>query len=146
MKREHDEMRKRKEVIRKFLQNSYGDEELSILLAHMQEGNFKFHSCCCFIGIATIKKADHAVGKYKRSDGLEMPAHYVKAKKIPGSHAAENAVRLLPDGEGMGQYTEEGDRRRIRILIPMVRAEIRRRDRLVQSKQVEEASVPTYGG
>lgn len=130
-----DEYFKRnKQVLRKFLQEQYGDEELAILLAHAQEGNLRYHSCCCFIGVATITQANHAVGKKPPENDpfepLAMANHYSLACSLPNAKEAEDAFYNLIYPRLLYSDWERGDAFRRRIIIPMVKAEIRRRDRV----------------
>jgi hypothetical protein len=100
-----------KQAIRNFMQLHYTDERLAQLLAHAQEGKLSFMSCCCFIAIPT---ANHALRQRGETGG-----HLLIARTLPGAIEAELAFMSL------GQ-----DTRRRRILIPMVRAEMRRRERV----------------
>jgi hypothetical protein len=115
------EFRARKQAIRNFMQAHYTDERLAMLLAHAQQGKLAYVSCCCFIGIPT---ADHPLCE-KRVDYTQP--HYIRA--------------LLSIGQAP-PYAELGptDVERRRILIPMVRAEVRRRDKL-RSLVVETATL-----
>lgn len=118
-----------KQTIREFMYEHYTDERLVMLLAHAQSGRLTFHSCCCFIGIAT---ADHAL----RSDGWDADgssihnSHIATARQLPGAARAEQAFLSLGyrrEDEDFGPMMEA--RRRVRRLIPIIKAEIRRRDR-----------------
>jgi hypothetical protein len=137
------EFRERKQAIRNFMQAHYTDERLAMLLAHAQEGKLLFASCCCFIGVAT---ADHTLSTISNSElfeamyGDSYPAyernplpfqrivrHYDKtAKSLPGALEAEMAYMKL-GGDGLD------DAVRRRILIPMIKAEMKRRAQLPTS-------------
>lgn len=128
----------RKQHIRAFMQAHYTDERLAQLLAHAQDGKLAFHSCCCFIGVAT---ADHALRGYRfkdfreRADGLLGidERHYILAESLPGAQEAEHAFDGLSDWHG-----SEYDAARRRILIPMIRAEQRRRERARTAQSTPE--------
>ncbi len=107
-----------KSHIRAFMQAHYTDERLSWLLAHARSGKFAFASCCCFIGIPT---ADHAL----RSLCDWHQEHYVQAHQLGGSFEAEQCCYFISRDKSGQQRTDK----LIRILIPMVLAEMRRRDR-----------------
>ncbi len=107
-----------KRDIRAFMQAHYTDERLAQLLAHAQDGKLAFDSCCCFIGIAT---ADHPLrGQAAAGMILEYltEPHYRATRQLNGWHEAEMAFL------GLGILNNQ---RRIRILIPMIRAEMKRR-------------------
>ena len=108
------ELKQRKQTIRQFMREHYTDERLVMLLAHAQSGSLAFMSCCCFIGIPT---ADHALRGNLQVDGEE---HYLAAKRLIGAGAAEGAYMML-------HFDNHGRRRR---LIPIIKAELRRRERL----------------
>jgi hypothetical protein len=111
----------RKQILRKFMADHYSDERLAMLLAHAQEGKLNFHSCCCFIG---IPNADHALQSgFSYELGFK---HYIKSWDLNGARQAEH------DFCGLGN-TEQARRR---ILIPMVCAEIKRRDRARYQKEL----------
>jgi hypothetical protein len=141
-------LKRQKSSIRAFLRQM-GDEELAILLAHAQSGRLAFNSCCCLIGLATIKDADHApLGRttfpVTNPDGrvvqeTQLSGHYWLARDLEGALAAETAFRdLVPDPKSAA-LAEENDTLRRRILIPLVRGEIRRRD-AEKPRLAEEAS------
>lgn len=116
------ETQERKQAIRKFMQDHYTDERLCQLLAHAQEGKLAYYSCCCFIGIVT---AEHPL-RGEVDLGSNHFTHVGKARELPGGALAEHAFLTLPREESSRQERNEERRR---ILIPMVRAEIRRREK-----------------
>src|SRR5947209_18234315 len=112
-----------KKAIRAFFPN-YTTERLVAYLAHAQDGKVFYSSCCCLIGGAT---ADHAL--QSRCDTNDY-GHYQLAKNLPGADQAEAAFFDLgrPDYKhpiGMDGMKDEAQRRR--VLIPMIKAELRRR-------------------
>jgi hypothetical protein len=123
----NQQLKENKQIIRNFLREHYTDEKLVMLLAHAQSGKLSFHSCCCFIGIPT---ADHAL-QGKNVIGYE--SHYKISEMLSGAGRAEEAYARL-------DYPIATDEeRRRRRLISIVKAEIRRRDRLAQSARQESA-------
>jgi len=114
-----------KKAIRAFFPN-YTTERLAAYLAHAQDGKVFYSSCCCLIGGAT---ADHAL--QSRCDTNDY-GHYQLAKNLPGADQAEAAFFDLgrPDYKhpiGMDGIKDDAQRRR--VLIPMMKAELRRRAR-----------------
>jgi hypothetical protein len=109
----------RKRIMRSFMQNHYTDERLAMLLAHAQQGKLRYMSCCCFIGITT---ANHPLQEgISYADG----EHFYRLRNNYGYVTAEIAFQKCAPGRS--------DEERRRILIPMIRAEMRRRDRLASS-------------
>jgi hypothetical protein len=142
----HAELKKNKVYVRMFLQNHMGDEELAMTLAHAQSGRMSFHSCDCLIGMATIKQADHApqgrsIERFFDSDGsfrtrTVLSKHYTFAKEtLSGALAAEQAFKYF--GRGEDTHSEQ-DAKRCRILIPIIRAEMKRRDFIRGEHQSQE--------
>lgn len=123
-----------KAELRAFMQAHYSDERLAALLAHAQDGKLSYNSCDCFVGIVTAKHALHA-GLMRHEDYLpECGIHLHAARILDRGYHAEAAFLFL------GQCINGnliGDELRSRILIPMIRAEQRRRERL----RVQEVSV-----
>ncbi len=109
---------------------NYTDEKLAALLAHAQDGKLAYVSCCCFIGIPT---ADHPL---KGVEWNYNGTHYTKAAETMGTMAGLAYSGLSNDID----YAEKEISRR-RILIPMIRAEMKRRARLVtaQNAIIQEA-------
>jgi hypothetical protein len=104
-----------------FLSESYTDQQLAALLAHAQDGKLSFCSCCCLIGITN---APHALRGYipEFEQGCVLP---------PGS-THHQAVRMLSE---LAADTEQefaalgtSDEERRAAIIPLIEAEIQRRD------------------
>jgi hypothetical protein len=119
-----------KNQIRRFMQNYYTDERLSQLLAHAQDGKLAYVSCCCFIGIPT---ATHELRGQHYMGDVEERSHYDLMAAIPEAQAAERAFLELARGHH--------DVERRRILIPMIRAEMKRRSHAPSEKAAELATV-----
>ncbi|SRR5581483_3686563 len=108
-----------KQHLRAFMRAHYTDERLAALLAHARDGKLVFGSCCCFIGSAT---ADHALKGAEHYCWREP--HLALARTLCGAYHAEQAYK----------YIARGDIRRRRIIIPMIRAEMKRRERERQAR------------
>jgi hypothetical protein len=124
-------MQARRRAIRAFLGTDiWTDEKLCGLLAHAQSGKLAFVSCCCLVGSAT---ADHALKGVNHDYGWSP--HYQASRQLPFSPIAEHAfLHLLPQALRNGTSNlAVHDAARCRILIPIIRAELRRRERLRQS-------------
>ncbi len=126
-----------KRAIRLFLRTAYSDERLVWLLAHARSGSLSYRSCCCLVGVAT---ADHAL------QGKALPtalapwlapsgSHYAFAKTFLGANEAERAYYHM-GYVGKSGFFSSRDAERRRRLIPLVRAEMRRRER---QRDAEEA-------
>lgn len=103
-------------AIRSFLRQHYSDERLAALLAHAEDGKLSFHSCCCFIGIATAK---HPLQSYIGPYDLPTDTvHLVFARKLVGADEAEGEFRrLAPNDDG-----------RQALIIPIIHDEMLRRE------------------
>lgn len=130
------EQQQRKQILRQFMRDHYNDERLAMLLAHAQEGKLRYDSCCCFIGIPT---SDHALlSGYGNTVGGAN--HYFVGKALTGAFFAE--VAFCQMGRGMECSThEERDAMRRRILIPMIHAEMRRRDKTLRAPRKQESQM-----
>jgi hypothetical protein len=118
------------EIISDFIQKHYTDERLAWLLAHAESGQLAFVSCCCLIGIAT---ADHALRGLGESTGIP---HYETATLLKGADAAEGAYcELGIDWFDTEADAEAQDALRRKRLIPLVQAEMSRREALRNLKQ-----------
>lgn len=125
-----------KKHIRAFMRNHYTDERLAQLLCHARDGKLAYFSCCCFIGIAT---ADHALegnigGAYSESE------HYLTAAHLDGALDADRSYCWLAN-VSPNNWTQPSDEVRRRILIPMIRAEMKRRSS-VEPAEPEEVAAP----
>jgi len=104
----------RTENISRFLERNYSDEQLAALLAHAESDRLSYNSCCCLVGISA---ATHALRGEHEYD-FDGDAHLERGRQLPWAKEAEFEFALLgPDGT------------RRRILIPLVLAEMERRER-----------------
>jgi hypothetical protein len=109
--------RERKRHIRAFFVH-YTDEKLCALLAHARDGKLDFPSCCCFIGVAT---ADHALRSWEETSDFYKQEHFIRARSLPGASDAEHAYFSLSPNS----FEDAGEKQRRRILVPMIRAEMK---------------------
>jgi hypothetical protein len=120
-----------KKHLRSYLRTAYNDERLATLLAHARDEKLSFYSCCCFIGLPTAK---HALKGYIGSGYLTEP-HYQTAKGSYGADMAEYAYCQIGWKLARTHASEEAARRR--FLIPLVRAEMKRRELLRKEAQMD---------
>lgn len=130
-------IREVKKPIRAFMQTHYTDERLAQLLCHTRDGKLSYWSCCCFIGIANSNHALQVNLFETEKAGVET-GHYLLSRKLQGAHEAESAYNMV------GLFDADSDGTRRRILIPMIRAEMKRRGKRsieVQPQSIEESAV-----
>ena len=121
----NQQFRNKKQAIRDFMQNHYTDARLAELLAHAQNGYLDYTACCCFIGITT---ADHALVREGGMESRGTTMHYFAARELDGALAAEQAFNHIAN-YAKYKTTEARNAFRRRILVPMIRAEMKRRER-----------------
>jgi hypothetical protein len=117
------------QIITQFLQTQYSDERLAMLLAHAEDGKLAYYSCCCFAGVPT---ATHALqGDYKEvafnvgiSDHEYHPDWNWDTREVMSRAYAHFAL------------TDELRRAK---LIPLIEAEMARREMERSESQVEVA-------
>lgn len=131
----NQQLKENKQIIRQFMRDNYTDERLAMLLAHAQSGKLAYYTCCCFIGVAT---ANHVLQGSRELPGYlggGHGSHLDAARLLPGGNEAEDAFSELSDSEPwFDTWNGEQARRR---LIPIIKAEIRRRDRERQAVHSE---------
>lgn len=127
-----------KRAIRNFLRTAYTDERLAWLLAHARSGRLVYNSCCCLVGVVT---ADHPLqGKVPVRE--LATSHYALAKTFVGASSAERAYQDLGYiGKARVPSADEVRRRR---LVPLVKAEIWRRER-ARAARAERPAMATLG-
>jgi hypothetical protein len=116
---EHAQIKKH---LRAYLQTAYSDQQLAMLLAHARDEKLSFYSCCCFIGVPT---ANHALKGYV-GYGYGSAPHYQTARGSYGAAMAEQAYCQV--GWRLAKTRSGEDPARRRFLIPLIRAEMKRRD------------------
>lgn len=103
-----------------FMQRHYTDERLVHLLAWAEDGGLSFQTCCCFVGVAT---ADHALRtSVEWLNSWGGTEHLMRATELSGANEAEDAFMRL--GETNAERREK--------IIPLIRAEIARRETATQ--------------
>lgn len=103
------------EIISDFMRQHYTDEKLVALLAHAEDGKLSFLSCCCFAGVPS---AVHALAG-ANDNYLDMEGHNAAMEEaLPWFQMSDTYEALGPD-----------DSQRRGRLVPLIRAEIERRER-----------------
>lgn len=112
------------ENIKAFLQTAYTDEKLAALLAHAQDGKLSYNSCCCLIGIPT---AQHSL-----KGNLAVIAPPLGGWPKDCFHANESREMLAWARDAEIEFGElgENDAERCSGLIPLILAEMERRELL----------------
>jgi len=115
------------QIISQYLQTAYTDEQLAALLAHAEDGKLSFYSCCCLAGIPTANHALQSV-TYAADGWWELKDEWTHENlETDEQVAVSDAFKDLADG-GDRKDLEDAERRA--KLIPLVKAEILRRDSL----------------
>lgn len=130
--------KEQRKVVRAFMQQHYTDGMLAALLAHMRDGKFSFFSCCCFIGIPT---ADHPLQSRSMYGAAQ---HYHRAHRLRGASQAEDALAKVAEANNDDETMGQRDARVYTFLLPIVRAEMRRRDRVSQLTIAEPIAEVEY--
>lgn len=126
------------QIIAGFLQTAYSDEKLAALLAHAEDGKLSWHSCCCLRGIPT---ANHALRGINAPREAALP--YNHGDPVTETDAYIQADRAFMDlaGDTTHVAAEQADALRRAAIIPIIKAEIARRDR-ERTESVESESLP----
>lgn len=115
-------LKEAKRAIRRYLTSAYSDDRLAWLLAHARHGRLSYQSCCCLIGAAT---SDHALRGRTSLKDASSP-HYIVARQFVGAQEAERGYYSLGVIGKPWRLTQDELRRR--RVIPMLLAEMRRRE------------------
>lgn len=118
------------QILTDFMQRHYSDEQLAALLAHAEDGKLAFNSCCCFIGFPTRDHVGFAEDE-QRIEGesyerLHEWHHCIARETLAEAKAAEFAFSGLSE---IAEIGPRADAERREKLIPLIRAEMERRDR-----------------
>ena len=134
-------------ILQEFMKMHYSDERLAMLLAHAESGRLSFCSCCCFIGVVT---ADHPLRTYYSIDDYFPSSerermdyddtHYKAARLLPLAVAAEFAFMRLGMGDEDDEDKYNTDANRRAALIPLIREEMQRRERLRMEAENKDVS------
>ncbi len=118
-------LREQKQAIRAFLRTPvWTEEKLCALLAHAQD-KLSMWSCCCLIGAAN---APHALKGTNDLTGKHWE-HYYDAGKFPRAGLAEEAFGQMGSSNFAWYRMDDGDALRRCRIRPIIRAELRRRER-----------------
>jgi hypothetical protein len=121
-----------------FLQTAYTDENLAALLAHAQDDKLSFCSCCCLIGVTN---APHALRGYV--------AEFAQGRVLPAESTHHQAVRVSSELAAIAEadfaYLGSSDEERRERLIPLVEAEIARREQ-IREHEAQSVVVDSYQG
>jgi hypothetical protein len=105
-------------AIEQFLQTAYTDEKLAALLAHAEDGKLAYESCCCLAG---FPDARHAYQGSLCEEEADVSTHGPFYWNIDN---ARDGISLAFQRLGID------DAARRAKLIPLIKAEIARRDSL----------------
>jgi len=130
------QFRKTKQTIRAWVRK-FDDERLAAVYAFNADGHMQFgNSCSCLLGV-TLAKILHTcvpVVLVTTGNGSLVPPHgclhYQEAFHMEGGGEAGLAYRALAFGFGLPMSLRGGDLLRQRRLSPILRAEMRRRERV----------------
>lgn len=122
-------LKKSKQQIRSFIREHYTDQRLVEVLAFAQDGKFEFNSCCCLIGAATADELGH------RGVAKNVGQHYELAGLLSGAEQAEYSFCNLGFAGGHSFIGGPIKNLRKRRIIPILRAEIRRRERIKNKRE-----------
>ena len=113
-------LRHSKRVIRGYLQTQYSDTNLTEILDHARSGGLAHYSCCCVAGLPFRQHAGlSGIETMLNHEPLYLDVLNGAAVSLAFSWLA--GAEVIPDPDAL---------RRLRI-IPMVLAEIRRRNRML---------------
>lgn len=135
------ELKENKRTLRAFMREHYTDERLAMLLAHAQSGRLSYTSCCCFIGIPTANHSLQGDDWTEVTGGNVDTEHIAESRQIPGARYAERAFLMLGGADSFGErerFCKEANEQRRRRLIPIVKAEMKRRAGMFKSSQLDE--------
>jgi hypothetical protein len=110
--------RAQKLALRGYLRK-YPDGRLAELLAHAQDGKLSYGSCCCFVGCLT---ADHPLRHPESGPMTGSIQHIYHARELDSGSREK-----LGPAERAFMEIASGDADRRRLVIPLIRAEMKRR-------------------
>lgn len=134
------ELQYAKRSIRAFIQKYWDDRRLAEIYAFNADGHMYYiDHCGCILGVTladTLHKIRECTTAFLIGSGMEQVVncehHYIKAQRLPLARQAENGYAILSSWSGSFartwhlDYADLGRKR----LSAILRAEIRRRDRL----------------
>lgn len=110
-----------------FMRLHYSDENLAALLAHAEDGKLAYDSCCCFIGIPT---ANHALKGERTSANGWSPGMWPDGTQANHHLIVRHQWEFGDEAESEFWALGHTDTERRNNLIPLIRAEILRREAL----------------
>src|SRR5258708_6068114 len=120
------------QTIADFLRTAYTDEKLAALLAHAEDGKLAFNSCCCVAGFPYARHAYQS--KWTGDHGGKNYKGFPEGQIVS---LAFNRLANNHDGHYLSQSSAEDDAVRRANLIPLVHAEMRRRENEQVSVELE---------
>ena len=112
------------EFIEKFLR-TYPEEPLAALLAHAQDDKLSYWSCCCLIGCINAPHALKGITIAPDGTAFTEYTHLREARSMPFAEEAEYEFCAI----GINLDYALSDALRRAVIIPLIRAEIERRDK-----------------
>jgi hypothetical protein len=113
---------------------AYTDERLAMLLAHAEDGKLAYVSCCCLTGITT---ADHPPRGKMSMMGVMLNQHWRDSKDADGWLEVDDAYHAF-GMDADGRLMDNDDELRRMRLIPLIKAEISRRESLRTQSETSE--------
>lgn len=131
------------QIITNFLRTEYSDSDLAAALAHAQDGKLSYYSCCCLRGIPSANHALRGVINTGEQFGPATehashdPALFDLVRSDRYMEADEAYLQL---GSPIDDDWQAADARRRARLIPLIEAEISRREseRASELQEVED--------
>lgn len=128
-------LKQAKRDIRAFIQQHWTDQRVAECYAFNADGHMRFSNCCgCIIGVTLSTHLHKTDNTHPCPDILR--SHYQIAATLDGGRRAEIAYAQLMYTHGPGRFPGLAQRRFSAIL----RAEMRRRDRIRAAHQVIEVA------
>ena len=124
-------MEYRTENLQNYFRTAYSYQDLVDVLAHAEDGKLSYTSCSCIVAAPTANHGLLGVGEYCE---LRLE-HLEAARALPYALAAEEEFNNLGNPrDGLTPWSDELRRQRV---IPLIRAEILRRDGLKAQSTVQ---------
>lgn len=131
-------------ILTDFMRKHYTDEKLAALLAHAEDEKLSYFSCCCFIGVSTADHALRCFGEYVGSINNSGEDHYDTAYRTNDGDLADIAYCNLAATDEEDDLKADAERRE--RIIPLIKAEMNRRQCIRESKQTSlSVNIPPSG-
>ena len=112
-------LKQAKLAIRNYFQTAYSDDALAELLDYARAGKLRFYSCCCIAGFPLRPSGLKPLELDEPMNFHRSGFHSLGLSENPSVEFVSNAFHRLGDDDDV----------RCRRIIPMIKAEIRRRTR-----------------